>query len=108
MAAGGWPPAFIGGDVTYLSYFFRGLTDPCNLEGFWASADANGDCLVIGNDVTKMVAVMRGIGSILYCPDYEPAWPTSGDVPPVAPEGWPNCDPPALNNTKVMPSSKSQ
>jgi len=64
------------------------------LDGFWASADANGDCNVIGSDVTYLVNAFRGFFSILYCIDYPPAWPTPADLPPVAPAGWPNCETP--------------
>jgi hypothetical protein len=63
MYGGTWPPAAIGGDVTYLVNFFRGLPTSysCLLDGFWCSADANGDCNVIGSDVTKLVNVFRGL-----------------------------------------------
>jgi len=94
MSGGTWPPAATGPDVTYLVNFFRGAptSHSCLLDGFWCSADANGDCNIIGSDVTKLVNVFRGIGSIDYCTDYEPAWPTSGDLPPSAPSGWPSCE----------------
>jgi len=94
MFGGTWPPSATGPDVTYLVNFFRGTpTSPsCLLGGFWASADANGDCNVIGSDVTKLVNVFRGIGSIGYCPSYPPAWPTPTDLPAEAPSGWPNCE----------------
>jgi len=98
MSGGAWPPAATGPDVTYLVNFFRGLptSTPCKFNGnlglFWASADANGDCGIIGSDVTKLVNVFRGITSISYCSDYEPAWLTTGDLPPSAPSGWPNCE----------------
>ncbi|MCP4584260.1 MAG: agmatine deiminase family protein [candidate division Zixibacteria bacterium] len=94
MYNGAWPPAIIGGDVTYLVNYFRGLeTSPaCYLDGYWASADANGDCLVIGSDVTKLVSFFRGIGSLGSCPDFESLWPTPDDVPIEAPDGWPNCE----------------
>ncbi|MCP4582027.1 MAG: hypothetical protein GY839_10440 [candidate division Zixibacteria bacterium] len=94
MYNGAWPAMVIGGDVTYLVNYFRGLpsSQPCPLGGFWASADANGDCLVIGSDVTKLVNYFRGLGDPSNCPDYEPCWPTSDDLPPSAPAGWPNCE----------------
>ena len=89
-----WPAAATGPDVTYLVNFFRGAptSQACYLDGFWASADANGDCSVIGSDVTKMVQVFRGIGNMLYCVNYEPAWHDPTEVPPTAPSGWPNCE----------------
>ena len=94
MYNGAWPPVVIGGDVTYLVNYFRGITasHPCLLDGFWASADINGDCNIIGSDVTKLVSYFRGIGEIQYCPEYEPTWPTPGDLPAEAPSGWPNCE----------------
>ena len=87
MYNGDWPPMAIGGDVTYLVNYFRSVPTslPCMLDGFWASADVNGDCSVIGSDVTKLVNYFRGIGYLEYCPDYPP-------LPPSAPPGWPNCE----------------
>ncbi|MCP4582025.1 MAG: hypothetical protein GY839_10430, partial [candidate division Zixibacteria bacterium] len=94
MYNGAWPAMVIGGDVTFLVNYFRGLpsSNPCPLGGFWASADANGDCLVIGSDVTKLVNYFRGMGDPANCPDYDPCWPTPDDLPPSAPGGWPNCE----------------
>jgi len=98
MSGGTWPPAATGPDVTYLVNFFRSAPTsiPCYLNGdlgpFWASADANGDCNIIGSDVTKLVNVFRGQGSILYCTDYEPLWLTPADLPAEAPSGWPFCE----------------
>ena len=102
MHAGGWPPVVTGPDVTYLLNFFRDYPTsvPCKFDGdlglFWASADANGDCLVTGSDITKLTNVLRGIGFAKYCGDqetdnghYEPAWPP---IPGAAPLGWPNCE----------------
>ncbi|MCP4581520.1 MAG: MBL fold metallo-hydrolase [candidate division Zixibacteria bacterium] len=94
MANGAWSPSVIGGDVTYLVNYFRGMpsSPSCLLDGFWASADANGDCLVIGSDVTKLVNYFRGSTELTYCADYAPLWPTPEDLPAEAPDGWPNCD----------------
>ncbi|MCP4582314.1 MAG: hypothetical protein GY839_11930, partial [candidate division Zixibacteria bacterium] len=94
MATGVWPPMAIGSDVTYLVNYFRGLeTNPaCLLDGFWGSADANGDCIIIGSDVTKLVNFFRGQTAIIYCPNYEPLWLSTDDLPPSAPTGWPNCE----------------
>jgi len=103
MAFGLWPPSVIGGDVTYLvGYFTGGDQIPCNLGDFWASADINGDCQVIGGDVTSLVSYLTGIGSISYCPNYEPAWPP---IPEEAPEGWPNCDSPVINSNVIPTGS---
>ncbi|MCP4582292.1 MAG: hypothetical protein GY839_11820 [candidate division Zixibacteria bacterium] len=92
MPNGIWPPAVIGSDVTYLVNYFRSIGGPCLLDGFYASADANGDCLVIGSDVTKLVTYFRGMTSLSYCIDYEPAWHDPSELPPSAPSGWPNCE----------------
>jgi len=71
--------------------------------GFWASADANGDCLGLSSDVTKLINYFRGVGEILYCPDFEPCWITYGDLPQDEPSGWPNCDMPSLHeNTRII------
>ncbi|MCP4581538.1 MAG: hypothetical protein GY839_07945 [candidate division Zixibacteria bacterium] len=93
MANGIWPPQKIGSDVTYLVNYFRSLQPPCNLDGFYASADINGDCLVIGSDVTRLVGCFRGLCPTNWCLDYPPAWPHPDSLPPEAPSGWPNCEP---------------
>lgn len=94
MATGGWPPAVIGSDVTYLVTYFRGVvTNPaCMLSGFYAAADVNGDCRVIGSDVTRLVNYFRSQGIIEPCPDYPPTWVIPNDCPEIAPVGWPNCE----------------
>jgi len=94
MYTGSWPPAATGPDVTYLVNFFRGVptSQSCLMDGFWCSADANGDCNIISSDVTYLVNVFRGIISISYCPDYPPAWQTPADCPAEAPSGWPGCE----------------
>jgi len=94
MAVSAWPPQAIGGDVTYLLNFFRGAPAslPCLFDGFWASADMNGDCIIIGSDVSYRVNVARGIGRIKYCQDYPPAWFSVSDLPEVPPPGWPPCE----------------
>ncbi|MCP4582831.1 MAG: hypothetical protein GY839_14570 [candidate division Zixibacteria bacterium] len=94
MYKAAWPPMAIGGDVTYLANYFRGLpgSEPCYLNGIWASADVNGDCQIIGSDVTRIVNYFKGNIDITYCPDTPPAWPTPDDLPEEQPEGWPNCE----------------
>ncbi|MCP4581943.1 MAG: hypothetical protein GY839_10010 [candidate division Zixibacteria bacterium] len=94
MYGGSWPPLVIGGDVTYLVNYFRGIetSQSCLLQGLWCSADANGDCLIIGSDVTKLVNYFRGETEISYCIDYPPSWHTPDDLPVEAPPGWPNCE----------------
>jgi len=118
MAYGGWPPSVAGSDVTYLVQFFKNNPSylPCYLSNpdapsppgtaFWASADANGDCLVTGNDIIHMVRFLRGqIFSIQYCPDYPPVWITPLDLPAEAPDGWPNCEPNPNNYSDPFESS---
>ncbi|MCP4582317.1 MAG: hypothetical protein GY839_11945 [candidate division Zixibacteria bacterium] len=94
MYTGAWPPVVVSGDMTYLVNFFRNFPccPSCPLDNFWASADANGDCLVIGSDITKLQNYFRGTTILEYCVDYEPLWPTPNDLPPSAPSGWPNCE----------------
>ncbi len=91
MRSGDWPPAVLGNDVTYLVNYFRGLAPECLILDFYAPADVNGDCRVIGSDVTVLVNYFRAIGTIDYCPDYPPAWPTPDDLPTAKPESWPAC-----------------
>ena len=104
MLIGQWPPKVIGGDVTYLVGWFRGINLPCNLNGFYAAADVNGDCNIIGSDVTRMVSYFRGIASLGFCPDYPPLWLTTGDCPTSAPAGWPNCDQSVTAKAKISGS----
>ena len=98
MLNGIWPPSTLGADVTYLVSYFRGVVtnQPCLLSGFWASADINGDCSVLGSDVIRMVNYFRGNGAIEFCGNYQPLWPTQGDLPDTPPSGWPNCESPVL------------
>jgi hypothetical protein len=101
MPNGIWPPAVIGADVTYLVNYFRAISGPCLLDDFYCSADVNGDCLVIGSDVTRLVNYFRGLSDIVWCPDYEPCWPTPDDLPADMPSGWPNCE--VVTNRAVVP-----
>ncbi len=108
MFIGIWPPQVIGSDVTYIVSYFRGLpNEPCLLDGFWASADVNGDCNIIGSDVTRLVNCFRGIGSIEFCPDYPPAWYSEDDFPLEQPDGWPNCENAPINSN-VIPTNPVQ
>ena len=94
MVFGEWPPYCRGADVTFLVNYFRGspINQPCNLDGFFASADVNGDCRVVGSDVTRMVNFYRGLVDKTWCPDYPPLWETEQALPSQAPPGWPNCE----------------
>jgi hypothetical protein len=105
-----WPPAVIGSDVTYLVNYFRGFatSHACYMNNpnapvlwpngqpgqyFWASADANGDCMLIGSDVTRLVGYLRGGSAPLpHCLAYEPAWHDASELPDEAPDGWPGCE----------------
>lgn len=105
MFFGLWPPTVIGGDVTYLVNYFKGVTtsQPCLMNNpsaptppgpfFWASADANGDCRVMGSDVIRLVAYFRGQQPIEWCFEYPPGYPP---IPIPAPPGWPNCQSPPV------------
>jgi hypothetical protein len=92
MINGQWPAQIIGGDVTYLVGYFRGLNQACNIAGFYCAADVNGDCQVIGSDVTRLVSYFRGTGVISYCPNFPPLWLNPDDLPETMPDGWPNCE----------------
>lgn len=92
MYGGIWPPAVTGGDITFLVNYFRGQANPCFLDNFYASADANGDCQIISSDVTRLRRFFMGLDTLAYCPNYPTLWPTPGDIPPSAPPGWPNCE----------------
>ena len=93
MAAGNWPPGVIGNDVSYLVNYFRGMQPACFLNGFYASADINGNCQITGSDVTALVSYFRGMGQLRYCEDYPPQWLYSDDLPSLPPSDWPGCDP---------------
>ncbi|MCP4584247.1 MAG: hypothetical protein GY839_21755 [candidate division Zixibacteria bacterium] len=94
MYNGYWPPRRIGSDVTYLVNFFSGLTThtPCLIDGLWASADVNGDCIVNGGDITRLVAYFNGQNDVTICPDFPAQWPNPTDLPPFPPFGWPPCE----------------
>jgi len=111
MYFGLWPPHVFGSDMTYLVNYFRGMEGnrPCLFDGFWASADANGDCLVIGSDVTRLLSYFRGTAFYTYCPDYEPAWKDLSEVPDIMPAGWPNCEDVELNSgTNIIPTGTGE
>jgi len=80
-----WPAELTGADVTYLVGYFRWLNHGCAFEGFFASADANGDCVIIGSDVTYLVNYFRQLAPTPDgCPDYP-------HMPPVE-ETYPECE----------------
>jgi hypothetical protein len=103
MFAGLWPPTVIGGDVTYLVNYFRGLSEPCILDGFYCAGDANGDCLVIGGDVTFLVGYFRGLSTLGFCPDHPTAWESG--PPSTEPAGWPNCESVAASSITIEKDS---
>ncbi|MCD6161199.1 MAG: hypothetical protein J7K40_02155 [candidate division Zixibacteria bacterium] len=94
MFNGIWPPQVMGSDATYLVNFFRGnqASQPCLIDGFWPSADINGDCSIIGSDVIALVNYFKGSGSIKYCPDYKLYKFNPDSLPENPPSGWPNCE----------------
>jgi hypothetical protein len=108
MGVGSWPPQVIGGDVTYMVGYFRGINASCLVSGFYCSADVNADCQVIGSDVTRLVTYFRGLADIEPCDDYPPAWPTTEDLPGEAPSGWPNCETPPVTSSKDLPSGSTK
>jgi len=120
MSNGIWPPMALGADVTYLVNYFKAspTSVPCLLHNpvagtpyFWTSADANGDCIVMGSDVVRLVAYFRGQQPIEWCADYPPCWhpiDPSFDPPPViAPDDWPNCETPTVMG-RVLPTGDSK
>ncbi|MCD6162405.1 MAG: carboxypeptidase regulatory-like domain-containing protein [candidate division Zixibacteria bacterium] len=94
MYNGAWPPVVMGSDVVYLVNYFSGSPSslPCMINGFWCSADVNGDCTVMGSDVTRLVNHFKGIIPYSFCPDYPAAWYVAGDCPAEPPPGWPPCE----------------
>ena len=107
-------PWRVGGDVTFLvNYldvssgnqpcFMHNPAAPPDLEYFFASGDATGDCQVLGGDVSRLVQYFSGnpAAIIYWCghdkPDpenyYPPLWLNNDDTPNLEdlPEGWPNC-----------------
>jgi len=83
MGVSSWPPEVVGGDVTYLVRFFdMGQTAPCLFEGFWASADATGDCIIVGGDVSYLVRYFAGLlPQPTGCPDFPHIYPTEENYP---------------------------
>jgi hypothetical protein len=92
MYSGTWPPAILASDVTYFVTYFRGIHEACLLDGFWASADVNGDCFVNLLDCTYLVNYFKHSFDIHYCSLYVPCWLTYEDLPDDPPAGWPNCE----------------
>lgn len=92
MWAGQWPPRVIGSDLTYLVNALRGNVPFCLLDGFYAAADVNGDCMLIGADVIRYVTYFRGLAQLSYCADFPPAWLTPDDCPEQPPVFWPTCE----------------
>lgn len=71
MGAGNWPPIVDGADVTYIINYLTSRNLGCKYDGFFASADANGDCYVFGSDVSYIVYYLRGLGDPpSYCTDF--------------------------------------
>ena len=133
-------PWRVGGDVTYLVNYFdiTSGNQPCLMYNaantddypggpvngyYFASADATGEGLVTGGDVSRLVAYFGGTAEIKWYgwdkPDpqnyYPPLWFNnrgSGLEQPVAeledlPDGWPNCQTPPPTSIKVIPGVSS-
>jgi hypothetical protein len=95
-----WQPQVIGADQTYLVAYLKGNNNGCLLDGFFATADVNGDCMVSGGDVTKYTRYFKGLDpNLLYCPNYPPAWLTPSETPTTQPANWPGCDARLLRKT---------
>ena len=94
MFVGGWPPEVIGSDVTYLVNYFRegSQAPPCLIGGFFASADANGDCQIIGSDVTRIIDYFRGGSFLSHCPAFPAEWIFPSQVPEEPLMEWPGCE----------------
>ena len=120
-------PWRVGGDVTYLVNYLditsgnqpcllHNPNAPTDIQYFYASADATGDCLVLGGDVSRLVQFFGGNPEafILWCgynqPDpqnyYPPLWTSNDNTPPLEdlPAGWPNCQTPP-GAARVLPSN---
>lgn len=83
MGVSTFPPEVVGGDVTYLVRFFdMAQTAPCLFDGFWASADATGDCLILGGDVSYLVRYFALLlPAPTGCPDFPHIYPTEENYP---------------------------
>ena len=130
-------PWRVGGDVTFLVNYFdiTSGNQPCLMHNpnnadsypggpvngyYFASADATGEGLVTGGDVSRLVAYFGGTAEIKWYgwdkPDpenyYPPLWLNNRGsgleqpVPPLEelPEGWPNCQAPPVGAARVLRS----
>ncbi|MCP4582079.1 MAG: hypothetical protein GY839_10700, partial [candidate division Zixibacteria bacterium] len=85
MGSAVWPAELNGADVTYLVGYFRWMNQGCSFDGFYASADANGDCIIIGSDVTYLVNYFRQLAPAPEgCPDYPDMLPVEETYPECA------------------------
>jgi hypothetical protein len=84
MGVGFWPPEVTAADITYMVGYFRMLNPACWFDGFYAAADANGDCQIIGSDATYLIRYFQSLGEPpTFCPDYP-------HIPPIE-ETYPEC-----------------
>jgi len=102
MGVSSWPAELTGADVTYLIGYFDMANNlpPCNFDGFFAAADANGDCIIIGGDVTYLVG---------YFLEYLPApvgCPLFPHIDPVE-ENYPACVIPSVIATDSNEQDKA-
>jgi hypothetical protein len=136
-------PWRVGGDVTFLVNYFdiTSGNQPCLMYNpnntddypggpvngyYFASADATGEGIVSGGDVSRLVAYFGGTAAVKWYgwdkPDpenyYPPMWLNNRGsgldqpVPPLdeLPAGWPNCQipPPGVSGVKVIPTTHSK
>ena len=122
-------PWRVGGDVTFLVNYLdiSSGNQPClmhnpgappDLQYFYASGDATGDCLVLGGDVSRLVQFFGGnpTAEIGWCghdkPDpehyYQPLWHSNDETPDLneLPVGWPNCITPP-EATRILPQERT-
>ena len=92
MALGLWPPRVIGSDLIYLARCILDISEPCLIDSFYVAGDINGDCQVLGSDVTWLVNYFKGINDIRWCPEYIPDWLHNESIPEQMPPGWPGCE----------------
>jgi hypothetical protein len=82
MGVAYWPAMVTNADVTYLVNYLGGKVQPCLFDGiFYASGDANGNCIVTNSDVTYLINYFRGGSAPTYCPSYPPAPPVQETYP---------------------------
>ena len=72
--------------------FNNGLWFGSEIDGFYASGDVNGDCRIMGSDVTRFINYFKGKNNIKICLHYPTYWLNNDSIPEQIPSGWPNCE----------------